>query len=160
MNPQFGTERAVAEWLASTLDDPDRAHGAWAIHRVAALPLGREFCVIRLSRELVEAATSSTDPSTISDVLAESLDGPVICDPVCHRYYALVPPTGAAPWPATKGAEWVGEGTVVGIPEVGGMAPQLITYWSVPFVSRHELCDPGLIRDLVLVGEKRLAASL
>lgn len=154
------TESAVADWLASSLDKPLRAHVRWAEDRVAVLPLGRNFCVIRLSESVVQAATSSTTPETISDALSEMLDGPVICDPVFRRYYALVPPSEDSPWPATADTQWVGAGTVVGVPDVSSQTPGDITYWSVPVVSPHALCDPGLVRELALVGEQRLADSL
>ncbi|MGW1870773.1 hypothetical protein ACWCPS_35200 [Streptomyces mauvecolor] len=151
------TQRAVAGWLADSLQKPGNARQEWSDTGIAVLALGRRFAAVRLAEELVYAVTASVDPDTVGPVLRDVLRGPVIHDPRGQRFYALVP---ASPSAGNLGryATYLGLGHYIGVPRVQDTEPSefLTSYWAVPMLRRGDLCDPIRLADMLAAGSDAL----
>ncbi|MCL7377499.1 hypothetical protein [Streptomyces sp. 35G-GA-8] len=145
----------VARWLTSSSPTPAAAHEAWQHDRPAMLRTGGPYDAVRMPLVLVHAAAESRAPDVVAGVLAEVLDGPVICHP-CHWYYALVPPGTCETW---RSAEAVvrGRGGWLGIPRPDRTEPTPVTpYWAVPVEQAGRLCSAAAVAELLRVGRARL----
>jgi hypothetical protein len=140
----------------------------WQDNGVALLPLGTLFSAARLPMRLVLAVAGEREaPSEGVDAfLADALDnGPVICDPRGHRYYALVPGSMPATWHQAVD-DWqaldvdvLGRATYLGVPKVDAVTfdPQRYSsYWSVPMSSMATLCAPLTVARLIAAGRHAL----
>lgn len=155
-HPCTETQRAVAEWLAGSLQRPGNAHQEWKESHVAVLALGRRFSAVRLTGELVYATAQAEGSTTATSVL-RTLNGPVIHDPYGHRFYALVPSSPHSD--LGPHAQYLGLGHYVGVPRVGDNEPNgtHASYWALPMRAPGDLCDPGRVHSLVLTGTELLA---
>lgn len=152
------TERDAAAWLAGAHPDPTQALKEWAKARVAVLPLGETFTAVRISADIIAAAVGSTSPTLAAGTLETALDGPVIHDPVSHRYYALTP-ANTTGWRPVDGAVLVGRGTWLGVPRLEDVEPQRDSYWAVPPQRPRDVCDLAAVAELVALGQSRLPAE-
>ncbi|MFE9372218.1 hypothetical protein ACFYM2_20960 [Streptomyces sp. NPDC006711] len=144
--------RAIAAWLADSLNRPADARAQWADGHLAVLALGRRFSAVRLSDELVYAVAAGTDPGIASEVLS-ALDGPVIHDPRNGRFYALVPASPPGPSLGPHAA-YLGLGHYIGVPRVGDdeQTETWSSYWVVPMRTPGDLCNPIPVMGLVNAG--------
>ncbi len=158
---------ATEHWLLSAHPAPTRARREWTDHKMALLPLGTLFSAVRIPQSLVLAVVGRAPHAEVDTFLAEALnDGPVICDPRGHRYYALVPGSMPAKWSAAA-EEWLGlgvgclgRGTYLGVPrlDVEELDPEAwMSYWSVPILSAGDLCAPLAVARLLAAGKHCLA---
>lgn len=147
-----GHRKAVASWLADSLNRPANAHEQWADCRLAILALGRRFSAFRLADELVYVVAADTNPAIASTVLG-TLGGPVIHDPRNGRFYVLVPSSPPGPG-FGRYATYLGLGHYIGVPRVGDNEPDgtLGSYWAVPPTAPGALCDPVRVADMVNAG--------
>ncbi|MFF5004702.1 hypothetical protein ACFY3G_17950 [Streptomyces phaeochromogenes] len=163
-------ELATAQWLLSTLPEPDRsrARAHWAENKVALLNLGALFSAIRIPGRLVLALADTMVPTEADRFLSEALDGPVICDPKGIRYYALVPASTPRKWHRAVddwrllGVEMLGRDTFLGVPRMDAveMDPRTsASYWSVPMSSAAMLCQPLNVARLIAAGRHQLFAG-
>ncbi|MFE2844884.1 hypothetical protein ACFXKS_15195 [Streptomyces scopuliridis] len=76
-----GTQDAISRWVTSSSPHPAVAHEAWYRDRPAMLRTGKPYDAVRMPLALVRAAAGSSAPGVVAGVLAEVLDGPVICHP-------------------------------------------------------------------------------
>ncbi len=108
---------AIAAWLASAHASPTVVRRDWdSPAKLALVPLGRHFDAVRTPAAVAHHAFASHDASVVARRLARHVHGgPVIHDPECRRYYALVPPGTAKEWRAPA-AQCLGEGTYLGVP--------------------------------------------
>ncbi|MFJ9034872.1 hypothetical protein ACIRQP_41980 [Streptomyces sp. NPDC102274] len=90
-------EGAIAQWLTLSSAHPAVAHEAWQDGRPAMLRTGGPYDAVRMPLTLVHAAADSSAPGVVASVLAEVLDGPVVCHPGAW-YYALVPAGTCETW--------------------------------------------------------------
>jgi hypothetical protein len=146
----------VSGWLAAAHPSPDTARHEWDTAKLAMIPLGRRFDAVRLPKLIVHVAAASDNPAVVEERLADYLcGGPVIHDPGCHRYYALVPPGTAATWQAPV-VECLGDGTYLGVPRVDLTTLEertpLASYWAVPMTEPDLLCKPAHVLSLAMVG--------
>ncbi|MFE4535708.1 hypothetical protein ACFRKB_11575 [Streptomyces scopuliridis] len=149
------TESAIARWLTSSSPAPAAAHEAWHDGRPAMLRIGKPYDAVRMPLALVHAAAESSAPDVVASVLAEVLDGPVICFPGVW-YYALVPSGTCETWRAAE-ALVRGRGGWLGIPRPDRTEPTPVTpYWAVPVEQAGKLCDPAAVAELLRVGRARL----
>ncbi|MGW6605777.1 hypothetical protein [Streptomyces sp. NPDC055036] len=151
-------ESAIVRWLTSPSPHPTVAHEAWQNGRPAMLRTGNPYDAVRMPRMLVHAAAESSAPDVVAGVLAEVLDGPVICHPGAW-YYALVPPGTCETW---RSAEAVvrGPGAWLGIPRPDRTEPTPVTpYWAVPVEQAGKLCDPDAVAELLRVGRAFLEGA-
>ncbi|WP_240982516.1 hypothetical protein [Streptomyces sp. S3(2020)] len=138
---------------------------------MALLALGTLFSAVRLPGELVLAAgRCRPELVQVDDFLDEALDGgPVICDPVGPRYYALVPVGVPIAWHAAA-EEWraldvacLGGGTYLGVPRVDAVRFDQQThtsYWSVPLSPEFALCTPLAVARIIAAGQASVAKAL
>jgi hypothetical protein len=149
----------VMDWLLSATESPDGAFREWDRQGMALLPCGTLFSAVRIPEAIVHAAVLSMDDEEVDARLAVSLlGGPVICDTVARRYYALVP-AGTTRWKAPD-TICLGHGCHLGIPlpgRTGHDSQEWRSYWSVPMESVGALCVPDAVADLVAIGRYRLA---
>ncbi|MGW2489456.1 hypothetical protein ACWCV9_19885 [Streptomyces sp. NPDC001606] len=156
---------AVEQWLMATCPaaSHERIRAEWQENGVALLPLGTLFSAVRIPGRLVFAMALTDDAEEVDAVLDDALrSGPVICDPQGRRYYALVPASmarswkeAAAEWRAKAGVEVLGNGTYLGVPQVGRtrcLPGAGASYWSVPMRSAAELCAPLAVARLIAAG--------
>ncbi|RYJ26494.1 hypothetical protein CU044_3787 [Streptomyces sp. L-9-10] len=154
MHAKAQTE-SIARWLTSSSPHPAVAREAWHAARPAMLRTGVPYDAVRMPLALVHAAAESSAPDVVAGVLAEVLDGPVICHPR-HWYYALVPPGTCETW---RSAEAVvrGRGGWLGIPRPDSTEPTPATpYWAVPVEQAGKLCSAAAVAKLLRVGRNRL----
>ncbi|EPD63194.1 hypothetical protein [Streptomyces sp. HGB0020] len=150
VHPCSDRRLAAEHWLLSTSRNRDRTRAEWRRHGIAMLHLGALFSAVRLPEPLVLALVDKPwDPALVDPLLKDMLDGPVICDPRHHRYYALVPASVPVTWRQAV-EEWrevdvdcLGRGSILGVPRLDadrydGQA----SYWSVPMQSAGVLCAP------------------
>ncbi|MGW6235316.1 hypothetical protein [Streptomyces sp. NPDC055094] len=150
------TESAIARWLTSSSRASEVA--AWQDGRPAILRTGGPYDAVRMPLSLVHAAAGSNAQDVVAGVLAEMLDGPVICDPG-RWYYALVPPGTCETW---RSAEAVvrGPGAWLGIPRPDRTTPTSVaTYWAVPAAEVRKLCSAEAVAELLRVGRTRLVGG-
>ncbi|MFI6054613.1 hypothetical protein ACIBCO_31560 [Streptomyces violascens] len=151
--------KAVADWLAASLNNPSGARQQWTDHHIAVLALGRRFSAVRLAEELVYAVAVTQDPAIATTVL-RMLDGPVIHEPRAHRFYVLVP---SSPPAQNLGpyATCLGLGHYVGVPRVGDDEPDEnhASYWAVPMKAPGALCDPSAVAGLIKAGTTALTSQ-
>lgn len=167
VHPRADRQLATEHWLLSAHPSPVRARQEWTDHRVALLPLGTLFSAVRIPQSLVLAVVGRAPHAEVDAFLAEALDdGPVICDPRGHRYYALVPGSMPAKWSAAAedwlelGVGCLGRGAYLGVPrlDVEELDPEAwMSYWSVPIPSAGELCAPLAVARLLAAGKHCLA---
>ncbi|MEU8772857.1 hypothetical protein [Streptomyces sp. NPDC048606] len=153
--------RRTADWYARCLDDPAVAHAEWRERGVAVLPLGARFEAVRIPDALARAATLSDRDDVVGLVLAVALEGPVIHDARGRNHYALVEPGTARGWGARAGAECLGHGTYLGVPDplrARGEERRPL-YWAAPPVPGDWFCRTAAVRLLVRVGEARLGEA-
>lgn len=154
---------AAEHWLLSTLpeDRRPRARLEWREQGVAMLPLGTLFSAVRIPGKLVHAAGGSRTHTDANRYLAETIDGPVICDPRGHRYYALVPASTPRTWRRrlddlrTVDVDVLGHGTLLGVPPLDCAKFDSMTaasYWAVPMESAGVLCRSLVVGRLVGAG--------
>ncbi|MGW6598517.1 hypothetical protein [Streptomyces sp. NPDC055036] len=151
-------EGATARWLASSSPVSAVVYEAWQHDRPAMLRTGNPYDAVRMPLALVHAAAGSRAEDAVACVLAEVLDGPVICHPR-HWYYALVPPGTCETW---RSAEAVvrGPGAWLGIPRPDRTEPTPVTpYWAVPVEQVGKLCGPDAVAELLRVGRSRLESG-
>ncbi|MFE9886905.1 hypothetical protein [Streptomyces scopuliridis] len=119
------------------------------------LRTGNPYDAVRMPLTLVHAAADSSAPDVVVGMLAEILDGPVICHPGVW-YYALVPPGACTTWRAAE-AVVRGPGAWLGIPRPDRTEPTpVLPYWAVPVEQAGKLCDPAAVAELLRVGRARL----
>ncbi|MFJ9029158.1 hypothetical protein ACIRQP_11655 [Streptomyces sp. NPDC102274] len=148
-------ESAIARWLTSSSPDPAVAKEAWYHGRPAMLRTGGAYDAVRMPWMLVHAAAESSVPNVVAGVLAEVLDGPVICHPGVW-YYALVPPGTCETWRCTE-AVVRGRGGWLGIPRPDRTeAASVNPYWAVPVQQVGTLCAPDEVAKLLRVGRARV----
>lgn len=158
-------DEAVADWLLTATESPDRSSREWRDNGVTMLPTGVVFSAVRMSARLVRAAACTSEASEVDDYLARALlGGPVICDLHRHWYYALVPAGERRRWEAARDVELFGVGSYVGIPHPGALGPRSSgrrPYWSVPMgcASDSALCVPAVVAALVDLGLHELAGQ-
>ncbi|MGW6774143.1 hypothetical protein ACWGBX_27495 [Streptomyces sp. NPDC055037] len=148
----------VARWLTSSSPAPAVAHEAWRDGRPAMLRTGNPYDAVRMPRTLVHAAAGNSAPDVVTDMLAEILDGPVICHPNLW-YYALVPPETCKTW---RSAEAVvrGPGAWLGVPRPDRTQPAPVTpYWAVPVEQAGKLCSSDAVAELLQAGRARLEGT-
>ncbi|WP_079125159.1 hypothetical protein [Streptomyces lushanensis] len=149
------TERALTRWLLSSSRLADIAHADWADGRPAVLRTGGVYDAVRMPQRLVHAAVGRTEPGEVNAVLAEVLDGPVICQPGSW-YYALVPTGTCETWRSAL-AVVRGSGGWLGIPRVDRTEPTAFAaYWAVPVESVGKLCSADAVAGLLDDGRKRI----
>ncbi|PVE04653.1 hypothetical protein Y717_10685 [Streptomyces scopuliridis RB72] len=154
----MATHGAIARWLTSSSRAPAVAHEAWQNDRPAMLRTGRPYDAVRMPRSLVHAAAESSAPDVVAAMLAEVLDGPVICHPGAW-YYALVPPETCRSWRAAE-AVVRGPGAWLGIPRPDRTEPTPVTpYWAVPVEQVGKLCTAEAVAELLRVGRARLEGA-
>ncbi|WP_326811613.1 hypothetical protein [Streptomyces scopuliridis] len=152
------TENAIARWLTSSSRAPAVAHEAWQGRRPAMLRTGKPYDAVRMPLALVHAAAGSSAPNVVAGVLAEALDGPVICHPGVW-YYALVPPGTCETWQAAE-AVVRGPGAWLGVPGPDRTEPTPVTpYWAVPVEQAGKLCTAEAVAELLRVGRARLEGA-
>lgn len=140
---------AIADWLARGDKDPAQILNQWAERGLAVITLGRSYSAVRLPARLLHAVAGTEDREGLDGYLAESLDGPVICDPRGRRYYALVPPRMIPIWRPhvdarwrALGAELLGPEYSLGVPRPGTVfsPAKYHSYWAVPMSAAGQLC--------------------
>ncbi|MFI5880781.1 hypothetical protein [Streptomyces sp. NPDC051554] len=154
----YAPQYLIIEWLTRHHDDPDQAREQWLEQRVALLPLGVDIAAVRLTGDLVRAATGTDDPEQIAVTLAEMLDGAVISDR--DVYYALINGHAGLVWDMEKDAPCLGKGVYLGVPALdcttqGSRAP----YWVLPPRREGDFCRPDSVRRLVTAGLLGLHAA-
>ncbi|MFB6983986.1 hypothetical protein [Streptomyces scopuliridis] len=148
------TESAVARWLTSYSRHPEVAREAWRYDRSAMLRTGGAYDAVRMPLTLVHAATGSRIAGVVAGVLAEVLDGPVICHPGLY-YYALVPPGTAETWRSAVGVVR-GAGGWIGVPRPDRTEPTPVApYWAVPAEVVDKLCSADDVAELLRLGRAR-----
>jgi len=160
---------AVEQWLLATHPARDRARMEWQEGRETLLPLGTLFSAVRIPQTLMQAIAGRLPHEEMDALLADALDdGPVICDPKGHRYYALVPGSMPQKWTAAAedwmslGVECLGRGTYLGVPPVKAVnldPVRWVSYWSVPMPSAGELCSRLAVARLLAAGKRCLAEA-
>ncbi|MEV6419906.1 hypothetical protein [Streptomyces sp. NPDC051662] len=152
-------ESAIIRWLTSSSQAPAVAHEAWQDGRPAMLRTGNPYDAVRMPLTLVHAAAGSRAPDVVAGVLAEVLDGPVICQPGTW-YYALVPPGTCETWRSAT-ALVRGPGAWLGIPRPDRTEPAPVTpYWAVPVEQAGKLCSAAAVAELLRVGRTRLEGTV
>jgi hypothetical protein len=145
----------VQEWLAAAHPSPSTVRNEWSgVAQLALIPLGQSFEAVRIPEDIVHAVARSDEASTVNTWLAQRVDGPVVHDPGCRRYYALVPPGTCEMW-ATRAAECLGEGTYLGVPRTDRTELDDHTrasYWSVPMSRPGALCKAATVLEVVALG--------
>ena len=172
VHPAADRRLAAEHWLLSTLPEARRARARreWRDQGVAMLPLGTLFSAIRIPAELAIAATGARRSHTHANRhLADTLDGPVICDPRGHRYYALDPASTPRTW-HKEADDWrvadvdvLGRGTLLGVPPLDRTEFDPVTaasYWAVPMESMAVLCRPLTVGRLIAAGRDQLTEEL
>ncbi|MFE2033677.1 hypothetical protein ACFXBB_10480 [Streptomyces scopuliridis] len=158
MSTPTATESAIAWWLTSFSPHSAVAHEAWQDGRPAMLRTGGPYDAVRMPLALVRAAAESSAPDVVAGVLAEVLDGPVVCHPGAW-YYALVPAGTCETWRAAE-AVVRGRGGWLGIPRPDRTEPTPVTpYWAVPVVRVGQLCAPDAVAELLRGGRARLEGT-
>ncbi|MER8067129.1 hypothetical protein ABTZ59_02265 [Streptomyces sp. NPDC094034] len=151
-------ESAISRWLTSSSPHPAVVREVWQDGRPAMLRTGNPYDAVKMPLPLVHAAADSSAPDVVAAVLAEALDGPVICHPR-HWYYALVPAGTCGTW---RGAEAVvrGPGGWLGIPRPDRTEPTPVTpYWAVPVKRPGKLCAAEAVAELLRAGRARLEGT-
>lgn len=148
----------ILEWLTRHHDDPDQAKEEWQKQGVALVPLGVDIAAIRLTGDLVRAATGTNDPEQIAATLEEMLDGAVLSDR--DVYYALIQGHAGLVWDMKKDAPCLGKGVYLGVPALdrttqGSRNP----YWVLPPRHEGDLCRPDCVRRLITAGLAELRAA-
>ncbi|MFF1416587.1 hypothetical protein [Streptomyces sp. NPDC058280] len=149
---QAQTDAAISRWLMSSLDTPSVARRDWEVGRPAVLRTGGLFDAVKMPMELVHAAVESTQPDIVSGVLAQVLNGPVICHPDA-QYYALVPPQTTETWRSPLAAV-LGRSGWLTVPRVDRTRPPGI-HWTVPIERAGKLCAPSTVVQLLRIGRAR-----
>ncbi|MEV0220325.1 hypothetical protein [Streptomyces sp. NPDC050704] len=148
-------DAGVSAWLASAHPSPLQAQREWSsVARLALLPLGKRFDAVRIPEAVVHAVTGSGEAAIVDSRLAACLNGgPVVRDPCCCRYYALVPPGTADKW-KSPAADCLGQGTYLGVPRTDHteLDETWNSYWSVPMARAGALCRETDVLRLVTAG--------
>lgn len=144
---------AVEQWFLSAAEDPAIARSHWAVGNTALVRCGGLFTAVRISGDIVRAAAGSEDRTKVDAYLADALNsGPIFTETGLARYYAVVPVSTGSHW-RIRGGECLERGTLLGVPRPGRTQyEEGFGYWPVPMDSAGDLCDPVLVRDLVLLG--------
>lgn len=167
IHPASDRRLATEHWLLSTLPENRRARARleWREQGVAMLPLGTLFSAVRIPGNIVHAAAGHHSPTQATRFLTETIDGPVICDPRGHRYYALVPASTPRTWRRrlddlrTRDVDVLGHGTLLGVPPLDRTEFDPLTaasYWAVPMESAGVLCRSLVVGRLVGAGRDLL----
>lgn len=148
----YAPQHLIIEWLAHDHNDPAQAKEQWLEQGVALLPLGVSIAAVRLTGDLVRAATGTDDPEQIAVTLAEMLDGAVISDR--DVYYALINGHAGLVWDMEKDAPCLGKGVYLGVPALdrttqGSRSP----YWVLPPRREGDFCRADYVRRLVIAGK-------
>ncbi|MEV7871527.1 hypothetical protein AB0P17_36755 [Streptomyces sp. NPDC088124] len=152
------SEAAITTWLLKAAADPKIAEKDWEENRPAMLPLGERFDAVKMPPNLVYAATASTVPAQVCDILATLVDGPVVCHPSVW-YYALVPAGTTETW-RSPDALILGRGAWLGVPRLTSTRPDPpLPYWAVPPEKARKLCTPEVVADLLQAGAARLTPA-
>lgn len=152
--------RLTTEWLARAHPVPQQAHAEWSQQGVALLPLGKLFAAVRLPGGLVHAAIGYERPELVAVALRRCLRGPVIHD---HRtagqtYYALIQWHAGRVWDYGDTAPCLHGDVYLGVPRLDREQPPG-TFWVVRPRYDGDLCRPELVRELIDVGRRQLAAD-
>lgn len=171
VHPTADRRLAAEHWLLSTLsrDRRARARLEWREQGVAMLPLGTLFSAIRIPAAVVLASGRCHSHTDANQFLATVLDGPVICDPRGHRYYALVPASTPRTWHEVvddcqvADVDVLGRGTLLGVPPLDRTEFEPVaaaSYWAVPMESMAVLCRPLTVGRLIAAGCDQLTEEL
>lgn len=144
---------AVEQFFLAAAQDSTTARDHWTVGRTVLVRCGGLFTAVRIPGDIVRAAARSEDRTKVDAYLADALQGgPVFTEAGLSRYYVLVPAGTTARW-RIPGGECLERGTYLGVPAPGrAQFEEGFGYWPVPMDSAGELCDPVLVRDLVLLG--------
>ncbi|MFJ8798548.1 hypothetical protein [Streptomyces sp. NPDC102487] len=148
-------DHLITAWLSLSHQVPKEALRDWKETGVAVLALGTRIAAVRLSGELVRAATEMQEPRAVGAVLQARLGGAVIHDPRPDVFYPLIDSHAGVTWDDSRMAPCLGDGVYLGVPALRRTQPPG-PYWSV--LPRHEgdLCHPGALRELVARGSQAL----
>lgn len=149
MSSSYAPNHLIYQWLARGHRHPDQAEAEWKELGVALLPLGIRIAAVRLSGDLVRAATGTADPGQLAATLAEMLDGAVISDR--DVYYALINGHSGLVWDMEADAPCLGEGVYLSVPALrrtAGRGP----HWVCRPRREGDLCQPGNVRKLIAAG--------
>jgi hypothetical protein len=159
----------IATWLARGDKDPAQIMEQWAERGLAIITLGRSYSAVRIPARLLHAVAGTEDREEIDTYLAESLRGPVICDPRGHRYYALVPPRMIPVWQPhvedrwrALGVELLGADVSLGVPRPGTVfnSETYRSYWAVPMAVAGGLCAQLEVTQLLGAASRAMAEEL
>jgi hypothetical protein len=125
------TAHEFGRWLASADAYPERAHRWWQADEHAIPPLGRDWDVIQID--------GAYPPDTI--------DGPIIADPVRRALYILVPPGTAQLWDV-PGSDALSDGVWLAIPSPARTDPPGLHWHQLP-VEAGGLTDPNALRSVL-----------
>lgn len=145
----------VTQWLARLHGHPGEALAGWTEQGVALVPMDERLCAAQLRGDLVHAAAGTEVASDVATVLAERIEGPVICDRRrAPAYYALMDGASAAQWDMDE-VPCLGAGVYLGVPAAGRAEPPG-PYWVVPPRYAGHLCCPSAVRAFAVAGMDRL----
>lgn len=146
----YAPNHLIYQWLARGHKHPEEAREAWNSELgVAVLPLGILISAVRLTGDLVRAATGTDDPEQIAAELEAKLDGAVIYDR--DVYYALINGHAGLVWDMEEDAPCRGDGVYLSVPVLRRTeAPG--PYWVCRPRWDGDLCRPEAVRELVTAG--------
>ena len=159
----------VAAWLARGDKNPAQILEQWADRGMAIITLGRSYSAVRIPASLLHTVVGSAERQDVDSFLAESLRGPVICDPGGRRYYALVPPRMIPVWKPhvedrwrALGVELLGADVSLGVPRPGTVfnAETYRSYWAVPMSVAGNLCAQLDVTQLLGAASRAMAEEL
>ncbi|MCX5285705.1 hypothetical protein [Streptomyces sp. NBC_00198] len=148
-------DHLITSWLSLSHQVPKEALRDWQETGVAILAMGSRLAAVRLSGELVRAATGMQEPRAIAAVLEARLGGAVIHDSRPDLFYPLIDAHAALTWDDSRRAPCLGDGVYVGVPALRRTQPPG-PYWAVLPRYEGDLCHPGALRELVARGEHAL----
>ncbi|WP_329067584.1 hypothetical protein [Streptomyces sp. NBC_01429] len=151
MPARVNAETAIAQWLASSIRDPESAHRDWADGRPTILALGTHFDVVKAPSRLVHAAAAAPEREAVAVALAQ-LGGPVIWAPPI--WYMILVPAGTAEGWVSPYASALSHGTYLTVPRLDRTGPAGI-HWAVPPIHAYTLCDPAAVAELLHLGHQR-----
>jgi hypothetical protein len=117
------------------------------------LPLGARFDAVRIPASIMIAGVGSEEELQISGFLAETIAGPILCDPGIW-YYALVPAGTAEMWISQR-VSCLGAGHWLAVPAVNqGTGPG--PHWSVPMERAGALCRMRPLEEFTAAAGRQL----
>lgn len=161
LRPQAGLSardpRAIAGWLARAHSDPAQAAAKWRTDGLAVMPLGVRYSAVRVPDTAVATVSGLRERGQWDAYLCDVVGGPVICDPVGHRYYLLVARRAEEAWAhlaeswRTVGIGLLGDGVVLGMPSpyTGPDPLRRASYWASPAPRAGVLCPPLAVLQLI-----------